>query len=174
VLHVDLDEFIAAVEVARRPERKSRWVGGAGDPTQRRTASCAARVFGIHSGMPPEAPGARRRCSALRRPVLGGLRRVSALRSCPWWSSRRLTRRSSGHAGRSDALAAQIRRAVSEATGLSCSVGTATANCAKLATSSPSPPAPSGSAGYLMAVMGDRPTNAWHGRKTARRLTTPA
>ena len=57
VLHVDLDQFIAAVEIARRPELRGRpvVVGGAGDPTQRAvvaTASYEAREFGVHSGMP--------------------------------------------------------------------------------------------------------------------------
>lgn len=57
VLHVDLDEFLAAVEVARRPELRGRpvVVGGKGDPTQRSvvaTASYEAREFGIHSGLP--------------------------------------------------------------------------------------------------------------------------
>ncbi len=57
VLHVDLDEFIAAVEVLRRPELTGRpvVVGGRGDPTERgvvSTASYAARAFGVGSGMP--------------------------------------------------------------------------------------------------------------------------
>ena len=57
VLHVDMDQFIAAVELLRRPELAGRpvVVGGAGDPTQRSvvaTASYEARAFGVHSGMP--------------------------------------------------------------------------------------------------------------------------
>ena len=57
VLHVDLDEFIAAVEVLRRPELAGKpvVVGGRGDPTERgvvSTASYTAREFGVGSGMP--------------------------------------------------------------------------------------------------------------------------
>ena len=57
VLHVDLDQFIAAVEVLRRPELAGLpvVVGGRGDPTERgvvSTASYEARAFGVGSGMP--------------------------------------------------------------------------------------------------------------------------
>ncbi|MFS0911300.1 DNA polymerase IV [Microbacterium sp. 179-I 3D2 NHS] len=57
VLHVDMDQFIAAVEVLRRPELAGLpvIVGGRGDPTERAvvsTASYEARAFGIGSGMP--------------------------------------------------------------------------------------------------------------------------
>jgi DNA polymerase-4 len=57
VLHLDLDEFIAAVERLRRPELAGRpiVVGGDGDPTKRgvvSTASYEARAFGIRSAMP--------------------------------------------------------------------------------------------------------------------------
>ena len=57
VLHVDLDQFLAAVEVLRRPELAGLpvVVGGRGDPTERAvvsTASYEARAFGIRSGMP--------------------------------------------------------------------------------------------------------------------------
>ena len=58
VLHVDLDQFFASVEVLRRPELRGKpvIVGGSGDPAQARavvaTASREAREFGVHSGMP--------------------------------------------------------------------------------------------------------------------------
>nr|WP_304661763.1 DNA polymerase IV [Arthrobacter sp. zg-Y238] len=56
-MHVDLDQFIAAVEVLRRPELAGKpiIVGGHGDPTERAvvsTASYEARTFGVGSGMP--------------------------------------------------------------------------------------------------------------------------
>ena len=65
VLHVDLDQFIAAVELLRRPELRGRpvIVGGRGDPTERAvvsTASYEAREFGVRSGMPLKV--AVRRC----------------------------------------------------------------------------------------------------------------
>ena len=57
VLHVDLDQFIAAVELLRRPELRGQpvIVGGRGDATERAvvsTASYEAREFGVSSGMP--------------------------------------------------------------------------------------------------------------------------
>ena len=65
VLHVDMDQFIAAVEVLRRPELVGLpvIVGGRGDPTERgvvSTASYEARRFGVRSGMPLRT--AVRRC----------------------------------------------------------------------------------------------------------------
>jgi DNA polymerase-4 len=66
VLHVDLDQFLAAVEVLRRPELAGRpvVVGGDGDPTRPRqvvaTASYEARAYGVRSGMPLRT--ALRRC----------------------------------------------------------------------------------------------------------------
>jgi DNA polymerase-4 len=58
ILHVDLDQFLAAVEERRHPELAGLpvIVGGNGDPTQpRKVVTCAsypAREFGIHAGMP--------------------------------------------------------------------------------------------------------------------------
>jgi DNA polymerase IV len=75
VLHVDLDQFIAAVEVLRRPELAGRplIVGGRGDPTERAvvsTASYEARVFGVGSGMPLRL-AARKAPDAVILPVDG-------------------------------------------------------------------------------------------------------
>src|SRR5512134_3654680 len=65
VLHVDLDQFLAAVELLRRPELSGRpvVVGGDGDSTKRgvvSTASYEARAYGVHSGLPLRT--AARRC----------------------------------------------------------------------------------------------------------------
>jgi nucleotidyltransferase/DNA polymerase involved in DNA repair len=65
ILHVDLDQFIAAVEVLRRPELRGIpvVVGGDGDPSKRgvvATASYEAREHGVHSGLPLRT--AVRRC----------------------------------------------------------------------------------------------------------------
>jgi hypothetical protein len=78
VLHVDLDQFIAAVEVLRRPELAGRpvIVGGDGDPTKRgvvSTASYEAREYGVGSGMALRlaAASARTRssCRSTARPT---------------------------------------------------------------------------------------------------------
>lgn len=57
VLHVDCDQFVAAVEILRRPELAGLpvIVGGHGDPSERAvvsTASYEAREYGVGSGMP--------------------------------------------------------------------------------------------------------------------------
>lgn len=75
VLHVDLDQFIAAVEVLRRPELAGLpvIVGGRGDPTERAvvsTASYEARAFGVGSGMPLRL-AARKAPDAIILPVDG-------------------------------------------------------------------------------------------------------
>ena len=56
VFHVDMDQFLAAVELLRRPELVGRpvIVGGRGDPTERAVVSTAtyeAREAGVRSGM---------------------------------------------------------------------------------------------------------------------------
>ncbi|PKV78728.1 DNA polymerase-4 [Nocardia fluminea] len=57
LLHVDLDQFQAAVEFRRRPELRGRpvIVGGEGDPAQpRKVVTCAsypARAYGVRAGM---------------------------------------------------------------------------------------------------------------------------
>jgi DNA polymerase IV len=66
LLHVDMDSFLAAVEVRRRPELRGHpvVVGGDGDPNRPRqvvaTASYEARAYGVHSGMPMQR--ALRKC----------------------------------------------------------------------------------------------------------------
>src|SRR3954465_2494687 len=66
ILHVDLDQFQAAVEVRRNPNLAGLpvVVGGNGDPTEpRKVVTCAsypAREFGVHAGMPLRT--AARRC----------------------------------------------------------------------------------------------------------------
>src|SRR6187431_149853 len=85
VLHVDLDQFIAAVEVLRHPELAGKpvIVGGRGDPTERAvvsTASYEAREYGVGSGMPlriaarkiPDAVILPVECPGLHRRVGGG------------------------------------------------------------------------------------------------------
>jgi DNA polymerase IV len=58
ILHVDLDQFLAAVEERRHPELAGLpvIVGGGGDPTEpRKVVTCAsypARTYGVHAGMP--------------------------------------------------------------------------------------------------------------------------
>ena len=74
VLHVDMDQFIAAVEVLRRPELAGLpvIVGGRGDPTERAvvsTASYEARAFGIGSGMPLKIAARKAPADAVFLPV---------------------------------------------------------------------------------------------------------
>lgn len=187
VLHVDLDQFIAAVEVRRRPELRGRpvVVGGSGDPTQRRqvvaTASYEAREFGVRSGMPlrtavrrcpdavflPSDPPAYDEASAQ---VMAALRELPVVVEVYGWDEAFLGARTEDP----EALATEVRRAVLDRAGLSCSVGIGdTKQRAKLATSFAKP------AGIFrltednwMPVMGDRPTLAlWGvGRKTAAKL----
>jgi DNA polymerase-4 len=73
VLHVDMDQFLAAVEILRRPELAGLplIVGGRGDPSERgvvSTASYEARVHGVRSGMPLRT-AARRSPDAVFLPV---------------------------------------------------------------------------------------------------------
>ncbi|MDP3893202.1 DNA polymerase IV [Nocardioides sp.] len=196
VLHVDLDEFIAAVEVLRRPELAGLpvVVGGRGDPTERgvvATASYAAREFGVGSGMPLRI--AARKCpDAIFLPVdHAAYDEVSAvvmdtLRHQQWggvpvlvevlgWDEAFLAP-GPGHADLEDPrdVAGSLRAAVLEATRLHCSVGVGDNKLrAKIATSFGKPRG----VGVLVesdwyAVMGERPTDAlWGiGTKTARKL----
>jgi DNA polymerase-4 len=135
VLHVDLDQFIAAVEILRRPDLRGVpvVVGGDGDPTKRgvvSTASYEARRFGIRSGMPLRT--AARRCPdavflavdaeayhEASRGVMEALRTFPAVVEVAGWDEAYLDVES----GDPEALAAEIQRTVRRATSLSCSVG---------------------------------------------------
>lgn len=187
ILHVDLDQFLAAVEVLRRPELRGRpvVVGGTGDPTRRRmvvsTASYEARAFGVHSGMPLRE--AARRCPeavflpldpptylAASEQVMATLRRQPVTVEVLGWDEAFLAAETADP----ERLAARIQEAVLAATGLHCSVGIGRNKLqAKLATGFGKP------AGIYRltdenwkAVMGDRPTSAlWGiGERTARKL----
>nr|WP_314843459.1 DNA polymerase IV [uncultured Microbacterium sp.] len=137
VLHVDMDQFIAAVEVLRRPELVGVpvIVGGRGDPTERAvvsTASYEARVFGIGSGMPLKIAARKAPENAVFLPVDHGAYEaastevMSTLRALPGvvlevigWDECFLGVTTEDP----EAIAVQARNAVLEATGLHCSVG---------------------------------------------------
>jgi DNA polymerase IV len=186
VLHVDLDEFLAAVEVLRHPELAGRpvVVGGRGDPTERgvvSTASYEAREFGVGSGMPLRT--AARKCpDAVFLPVDhqaydgASARVMDALRSFDvpvevlGWDEAFLGVTTDDP----ESFAEEVRAAVLAATGLHCSVGIGDNKLqAKIATSFGKPRG----VGRLTTdiwfdVMGDRPTDAlWGiGRKTSKKL----
>ncbi|MCG8584097.1 MAG: DNA polymerase IV, partial [Pirellulales bacterium] len=79
ILHVDMDQFFAAVEVLDRPELagKPLLVGGAGPRGVVSTASYEARKFGCHSAQPMSV--ARRLCpqAVVIHPEHGRYREVS-------------------------------------------------------------------------------------------------
>ncbi len=187
VLHVDLDQFIAAVEVLRRPELAGLpvIVGGRGDPTERAvvsTASYEAREFGVHSGMPLKL--AVRKCpqavvlavdgpayDAASAEVMATLKAVpGAVVQVLGWDEAFVGIES----GDPWAVARAIQSAVLERTDLHCSVGVGDSTVrAKIATDFGKP------RGVFeltrenwFEVMGDRPTVAlWGvGARIAARL----
>ena len=187
ILHVDLDQFIAAVEILRRPELRGRpvVVGGRGDPTEPRTvvatASYEARAFGIRSGMPlrrayrrcPDAvflPSAPQAYEEASQRVMATLRRFPVVVEPLGWDEAFLGARTSDP----DALAVEIQRAVTAETRLSCSVGIGdTKHRAKIATGFAKPGGVYRlTAENWMTVMGERPTGAlWGiGRRTEAKL----
>jgi DNA polymerase IV len=186
VLHVDLDEFIAAVEVLRRPELAGKpvVVGGRGDPTERgvvATASYEARAFGVGSGMPlrtaarkcPEAvflPADHQAYDAASAQVMSTLRSFGVPVEVLGWDEAFVAVETDDP----EAFAEDIRAAVLENTRLHSSVGIGDNKLqAKIATSFGKPRG----IGRLTTetwfeVMGDKPVDAlWGiGRKTARKL----
>jgi DNA polymerase IV len=198
VLHVDLDQFLAAVEVLRHPEYAGRpvVVGGDGDPTKRgvvSTASYEARAHGVGSGMPLRV-AARKLPDAVFLPVdrpaydeaSAGV--MATLRSLEWggapvvvevlgWDEAFVAAGPSAVEPDADptAFAEHIRTSVLERTGLHCSVGIGDNKLrAKIATEFGKPRGTAMlTADDWFAVMGERPTTAiWGiGRKTAKRLS---
>ena len=187
VLHVDLDQFLAAVEVLRHPELAGRpiVVGGNGDPTERAvvsTASYEARAYGIRSGMPLKL--ALRKCPAavflpVDRPVYEEVsaevmatlkRQPGAVVQVLGWDEAFVGIDTDDP----QAYAEQIQRDVLGATGLHCSVGIGDTKVrAKIATDFGKPQGT-----YRLTrdtwveVMGHRPTTAiWGiGNRIAARL----
>jgi DNA polymerase-4 len=196
VLHVDLDQFIAAVEVLRRPELAGLpvVVGGRGDPTERgvvATASYEAREHGVGSGMPLRL--AARKCpDAVFLPVdheaydLASAQVMDTLRGLTWggvpvvlqvmgWDEAFLAA-GEGHVDLGDPreFAQQVRAEVLAATRLHCSVGIGDNKLrAKIATDFGKPRGVwQLTADNWDEVMGERPTTAlWGiGARTARKL----
>jgi nucleotidyltransferase/DNA polymerase involved in DNA repair len=186
VLHVDLDQFLAAVEVLRRPELRGLpvVVGGDGDPTKRgvvSTASYEARERGVHSGLPlrtaakrcPDAvflPVDRAVYEAVSAEVMATLREFDAIVEVMGWDEAFLAVETADPRG----YAREIQVRVRAATSLDCTVGIGCNKLqAKIATGFGKP------AGTFvltdqnwMPVLGAKPTDAlWGiGSKTAKKL----
>ncbi len=190
VLHVDLDQFVAAVEVLRDPSLAGLpvVVGGRGDPTQRgvvSTASYEARAFGVGSGMPLRT-AARKAPDAVFLPVDGPLyteaseRIMAVLRAFGptdgavvevlGWDEAFVGVSTDDPEG----LARRIQAQVLAETRLHCSVGIgSTKVMAKTATGFGKPQGVfTITADTWFEIMGARPTEAlWGvGRKTAAKL----
>lgn len=186
VLHVDLDQFIAAVEILRRPELAGRpvVVGGDGDATKRgvvSTASYEARRFGVHSGLPlrtafkrcPEAvflPVDAEAYDAASRDVMATLRSFPAVVEVWGWDEAFLGVETADP----ELLARDVQALVLERTKLWCSIGIGDTKLrAKLATGFAKPQGV-----YRLTrenwveIMGPRPAiDLWGiGRKTAAKL----
>lgn len=178
VLHVDMDQFIAAVEVLRRPELAGLpvVVGGRGDPTERAvvsTASYEARAHGVGSGMPLRV--AARKCpDAVFLPVdkeaydAASAVVMDTLRSWPGavvevlgWDEAFVGVETDDP----EALARELQAAVLAATDLHCSVGIGDTKVrAKTATDFGKPRGTFRlTRDNWLEVMGDRPTRALWG-----------
>jgi DNA polymerase-4 len=191
VLHVDLDQFIAAVEVLRRPELAGRpvVVGGRGDPAERgvvSTASYEAREFGVGSGMPLRT--AARKCpdavflpvdapayDAASRSVMDTLRSFDVPVEVLGWDEAFLAVETDDPPHDDpEEVAREVQRRVLAATHLHCSVGIGRNRLqAKIATSYGKPAGVFRITGATwFDVLGDLPTDAlWGiGSKTAAKL----
>ncbi len=196
VLHVDLDQFLAAVEILRHPEYAGLpvVVGGDGDPTKRgvvSTASYEARARGVRSGTPmrtaarriPEAvflPVDRAHYEAVSAEVMAALRTVTEQVEVLGWDEAFLgieipVERAGVVADEPEAVAREVQARVLRATRLHCSVGIGRNRLqAKIATSYGKPAGVFRLTGATwFDVLGDLPTDAlWGvGGKTAQKLT---
>jgi nucleotidyltransferase/DNA polymerase involved in DNA repair len=186
ILHVDLDQFIAAVEVLRHPELRGLpvVVGGDGDPAKRgvvATASYEAREHGVHSGLPMRmaarrCPGAvflpvdRAAYEATSAEVMEALRRLGYVTEVVGWDEAFVA----AQTGDPETLARRIQQHIKAATELDSSVGIGENRIqAKLATNFGKP------AGVFrlthqnwFSVLGGQPTGALLGigAKTERKL----
>ena len=189
-MHVDLDQFLASVELRRHPELAGLpvIVGGSGDPAEpRKVVTCAsyeAREFGVHAGMPLRT--AARRCpdatflpsdpaayDAASDRVMGLLRDLGHPVEVWGWDEAYLGLVPDDNVDPTE-VAEQILTVILSETGLSCSVGISdNKQRAKVATGFAKP------AGIFvltdanwMTVMADRPVDAlWGvGPKTAKKL----
>jgi DNA polymerase-4 len=197
VLHVDLDQFIAAVEIRRDPALRGRpvVVGGDGDPTRRRqvvaTASYEARAFGVHSGMPlttahrkcPDAvflPSDRDAYDAASEEVWNAVRELPVVTEVWGWDEAFV----GTDADDPEPMAHEVRGTVQRRTGFTCCVGIGDNKVrAKMATGfakAPDGSLPEDAPGVFrltrqnwLDVMGDRATDAlWGvGAKTSAKLT---
>jgi len=138
VLHVDLDQFLAAVEMLRHPELVGRSVvvGGDGDPTKRgvvSTASYEARALGVGSGTPlrtalkriPDAvflPVDKEHYETVSAEVMAALRTVTDEVEVLGWDEAFLGV-DDPPGDDPEAVARDVQRRVLDATGLHCSVG---------------------------------------------------
>jgi len=190
VLHVDLDQFLASVELRRHPELAGLpvIVGGNGDPTEpRKVVTCAsyeAREFGVHAGMPLRT--AARRCppnsgatflpadppayDAASDQVMDLLRDLGHPVEVWGWDEAYV----SVTATDPTQIAEQIRAVVFSETGLSCSIGISdNKQRAKVATGFAKPDGVFAlTDANWMNVMADRPVDAlWGvGPKSAKKL----
>ena len=188
MLHVDLDQFVAAVEVLRRPELAGKpvIVGGRGDPTERAvvsTASYEAREFGVGSGMPLRI-AARKAPDAVILPVdaeayaAASEQVMTTLRAQPGatvqvlgWDEAFI----GVHTEDPEGYARQVQRAVLDRTRLHCTVGIGdTLVRAKVATGFGKPRGVFRlTAENWLEVMGDRPTIDLWGVGTKIRVGLP-
>ena len=194
ILHVDLDQFLAAVEVLRRPELAGRpvVVGGDGNPDRPRqvvaTASYEARAFGVHSGMPlrtakrkcPDAvflPTDRPAYDAASAEVMATLRSLPVVVEVWGWDEAFVGSATDDP----EELAREIKARILDVTRLTCAVGIGESKLqAKTATGFAKPAPGVAEAGRIarltwetwLPVMGERPvTSIWGiGDRTAARL----